>query len=173
LGFIGVLGAAALGCAHEASTPTPTPIVLRIETHDDVVRACVPPRAEVSASGEVSQQLKQLLAREMSEGAFYELSTEIRAGRSGGLPPGAEGALRAVVREQPVAAQFDEVAELSRQLADHDKKDDAYQKSSAGQTSFAELTLRRSLAIHKAARDGRRCLGELAERLASQANSPR
>ena len=129
-----------------------------------MARACAAPGA-VPTCPALAVELEQLLARQLSTDPFIELLARVRAGQSGGLPADVTRALRAVAWEPPVAERFDAVAALDADLAQYMKAPIEWITSTEGQTTFADLTLRRSLAREGIVSAARKGLNDLAAAL--------
>ena len=129
-----------------------------------MARACAAPGA-VPTCPALAAELEQLLARPLSTDAFIELLTRVRAGKSAVCPPTSTRAVRAVAWEPPVAGRFDAVAAVDAELAQYMKAPIEWITSTEGQTTFADLTLRRSLAREGIVSAARKGLNDLAAAL--------
>jgi hypothetical protein len=151
---------ATIGCSHSPQAPARRPV----ETVAEVARACAAPGAAPTCPA-LAVELELLLARELSATAFTELLTQVRAGQSGGLPAEVTRAVRAVAGEPPVAGRLDALAEFNAQLVQYAQATPEWRSSIEGQTTFAELTVRRSLVLAGIAPAARNRLNDLAAAL--------
>jgi len=108
--------------------------------------------------------LKAFAASSDEDAGLY---ARMAAVRGGGVraPPAVAAALGRMLADGSVARAFDEVDELTRELAIHDRLPPAFRSSALGQTVFADLTVRRTAAIAEAGSLCRRRIGRTLEEL--------
>lgn len=114
----------------------------------------------------LATELKRLIDGNTANDQFFDMAVKIRGGKSQ-LPKNVEQAARAVLSDRSLDRRFGYVAELDRELKQHDKADVAWKSTAVANVIYTDLGLQRSLTVNETGDLARqrvtRLVGELAQ----------